>query len=385
VGQHPRNRLLCGILWATAVADSMSLLSAPSPTEQQFEFAVRSNASQRIIAAGIVIAFCYWAASVVMTLLLSILLAYFLDPLVELLERFNMPRVLGALIAVLLTVALLAGFGALLWSRAESFAEAWPTYEAPLRAAAQSLEQKIQRLERRFSAISATPAAGEKPSPAVRLEEPGPVRGFLIRMVGSLYNFLLAGTFVPFLVFFMLAARRDVWHGTMQLFHPTERTRVKQTLEDISTMLRSYVVGNALVALILVVSTTIFFMIIGLDYPWLVGIASGLLNMIPYMGAALSLLPPLVIGLASYHSITPFLGIAAVLGFFHLIASNVLVPALVGKKVHLNALAVTIALLFWGWMWGALGFILGIPITATIKVICDRVDRWQPIGRWLGS
>jgi predicted PurR-regulated permease PerM len=63
----------------------------------------------------------------------------------------------------------------------------------------------------------------------------------------------------------------------------------------------------------------------------------------------------------------------------------VLIPALVGKKVHLNALAVTVSLLFWGWMWGAIGFILGIPITATAKVICDRVDRWQPIGRWLGA
>jgi predicted PurR-regulated permease PerM len=73
------------------------------------------------------------------------------------------------------------------------------------------------------------------------------------------------------------------------------------------------------------------------------------------------------------------------LSVFHLIAINVLMPALVGRRVHLNALAVTVALLFWGWLWGAVGLILAIPITATLKVICDNVDSLQPIGRWLSA
>jgi predicted PurR-regulated permease PerM len=62
-----------------------------------------------------------------------------------------------------------------------------------------------------------------------------------------------------------------------------------------------------------------------------------------------------------------------------------IVVALVGRQVHSNALAVTLALLFWGWMWGAIGLILAIPVTATIKVICDHVPGWQAAGRWLGA
>ena len=78
-------------------------------------------------------------------------------------------------------------------------------------------------------------------------------------------------------------------------------------------------------------------------------------------------------------------GVAGVLTGFHLLALNVLMPAIVGRRVHLNAVAVTIALLFWGWLWGAAGLILAIPIMAVLKVICDHVPSWQPAGRWLGS
>ncbi len=354
------------------------------PHNEEQQSAPRAGAiSLRVIAAGLVVGFCYWAASVVMTLLLSILIAYFLDPLVEWLERFRMPRVLGSLIALGLMTGLLAVIGWLTYERINDFVADWPKYQAPIREVASAVDKRIRQFEKGVTDIA--PEQPTQSAPAVVSSSTHSVREILLAGLGSLYNMLLAGTFVPFLVFFMLAGKRDVWHGTMQLFPPTERTRVKLTLEEIAVMLRSYIVGNAMVAAILVVLSTIFFWIIGLDYPLLAGLVSGVLNLVPYMGFVLSVLPPLVIGLSKYNTLWPFLGIALMLGFFHLVAVNVLVPLLVGKKVHLNALAVTVALLFWGWLWGGVGFILAIPITATVKVVCDRVDRWQPIGRWLGA
>jgi predicted PurR-regulated permease PerM len=353
----------------------------PALDESDTELKVRSTASQRIIATGIVLAFLYWASSVVMTLLLSILLAYMLDPLVEFLERFRIPRGVGALIVLLVTLGLLSMSAYLLWDRIDRFAEDWPKYSAVLKQGAAKIEEKIESFEKKVSEISPQ----ERASRLVRMAEATPIRAWLLAGLGSLYSLLLFVSFVPFLVFFMLAAKRDVWHATLQLFPPTERTRVKQALEAVSGMLRSYVVGNMLVALILALASWIFFWIIDIDYPFLTGFTSGVLNLVPYMGAVLAWVPPLVIGLTKFKSVTAFVGIAAVLGFFHLIAVNVLMPALVGKKVHLNALAVTVALLFWGWMWGGIGLVLAIPITATMKVICDHVEDWQPIGRWLGT
>jgi len=341
----------------------------------------RSNASQRIIAAGILIAFCFWASSVLMTVLLSILVAYFLDPMVEVLERFRIPRFAGALIAVFV---MLLVFGLMAWTvidRTQSFADDWPKYRAPLKEYASAIMKRVERIETGFSEI----APQEKtPRDAVRLEEGRSIRSLLLTGLGSLYSILLAATFVPFLVFFMLAGKRDMWHATMQLFPSNERTRVKNTLDDISVMLKSYVAGNMIVLLILVAVSWVFFTVIGLDYPILNAIVSGTLNMVPYLGVGMAILPPVIVGLTKFSG-WELAAIVGVVASFHLIAGNVLIPALVGRKVHLNALAVTVSLLFWGWMWGAIGFILGIPITATVKVICDRVDRWQPIGRWLGA
>ncbi|HEV2488711.1 MAG TPA: AI-2E family transporter [Candidatus Acidoferrales bacterium] len=365
------------LLPAMAVVSSPKM-PEPLATEVPIERRARPPAaSARIIAAGIVIGFCYFASSVVVTLLLAILLAYFLDPVVNWLEVFRLPRALGSL------VALLAALGFALVDRVDEFGANWPQYRAPLRAVTDAVEKRLSLLETRVNEI--TPAATAKEPRVVTITEAHPVRDALLRSVGSLYTAVIAVTFVPFLVFFMLAAKRRIWHATMELFPSQARTRVKIALAEVSSTLRSYVVGTALVGLILVLASWAFFWAIGLDFPFLTALASGLINLVPYIGMVIAWVPPVVIGLKHFHTIGPFLGICGMLSFFHLMAANFLLPALVGRRVHLNAVAVTVALLFWGWLWGAAGLLLAIPITGTIKVVCDHVEGWQPVGRWLGA
>jgi predicted PurR-regulated permease PerM len=145
------------------------------------------------------------------------------------------------------------------------------------------------------------------------------------------------------------------------------------------------VAGNVLVAIILMLSSWAFVLLIHLDYPFISGSVSGALNLVPYVGAVLALIPPFLIGMAQWSTVGPYIGVGAVLMLFHIVGMNVLMPAIVGRRVHLNALSVTIGLLFWGWLWGAIGLVLAIPIMATIKVICDHTDGWEAFGHWLGA
>jgi predicted PurR-regulated permease PerM len=342
----------------------------------------RSTLAQRIIALGVLFAFLYWASSIVMTLMLAVLLAYFLDPAVIFLERIRVPRALGALVVLLVAIAAVGALGYLLLNRTQDFVNAWPRYSAVLRRAAESVDSKFARIEREFSIVVPQQVPQQ---PSVSANEMQQFRGWLLHGIGSITSSLMLWAFLPFLIFFMLVAKPKLWRATIELFADASRADVRSALDDVNVVLRSYVVGSGVVAGILAAACWIFFAVMHLDYAFLAALVSGLVNMIPYVGAILSWIPPFLVGLDRWHSVGPFLIVAGVLSAFHLIAANVLMPAIVGRSVHLNALAVTISLLFWGWLWGAFGLILAIPITATLKVICDHVPDWQPWGRWLGS
>ncbi|HVN09373.1 MAG TPA: AI-2E family transporter [Patescibacteria group bacterium] len=359
------------------MALSPSILAGREPSG-----APRSNASQRIIAAGIVLVFLYYAASVVMTILLAVLLAYFLDPVVEWLENHGFARGLGSLLMVLLVCGVMVGALSGLWLRAEDFASNWPKYGAKLRAARHAVESRLQSIESRVSEI--TPQE-ERPRGTLRVEQTSSTGSYLLEKLGSVTDIVVAAAFVPFLVFFMLAAKRDVWHATLQLFPPAERTQVKLALEEVGRVLRGYVMGNVFVMIILVIASTILFWAMGLDYPLLAGFMSGVLNLVPYFGTILSAIPPIILGLTKWDTIGNYVLVVLMMFGFHFMTLNILFPAIVGRRVQLNALAVTLALLFWGWLWGAMGLLVGIPVTASIKVICDHIPGWEPVGRWLGA
>jgi len=341
-----------------------------------------SNFSMRVLAAALILLFFYYAAGVVITLLLSILLAYFLDPAVEFLERMGLPRTAGAMVMVLILIAVLVAGGYGLWTRVADFAENWPKYSTVLRQAAGAVEGKIKGIEGQVSQIAPDPGAS---SAATVRAEPTVVRTLIFRGIGSLYALFLEITFMPFLVFFMLAEKRELWHGTLQLFPASRRTQVKETLEDLRDVLRDYLAGMSIVTLVVIASSSLFFWVIGMEYPILTGIASGILNMVPYIGAVMAWLPAFLIALAKWKALGQFALIAVTLTAIHVLAINLVAPKLVGRRVRLNAVAITIALLFWGWVWGGMGLVLAIPITATLRVICDHTESWKPIGRWLSA
>jgi len=354
-----------------------------SSKEREYVRLAGSTFSLRIIAAAIILLFCYYAQGVVITLLLSIILAYCLDPVVELLERIRIPRSIGSLITVVVLIALITGLTYTLWTRTSQFVSNWPKYSEVLRKAVDTIEYKIAGVEPRPESSA---SAEEARQPASRSQgDVDLVHSLLMRGIGSLYALALEATFMPFLVFFMLAGKRQVWHGTLQLFPASRRTDVKETLEDLRDVLRDYLLGMFVVTLVVIAISSLFFWFLGLDYPILIGLVSGILNMVPYIGAVLAWLPPFVLALSKWNTIGIFVAIAGVLTVIHVFAQNFVAPQLVGRRVQLNAVAITVALLFWGWVWGGMGLILAIPVTASLRVICDHTEKYKQIGRWMSA
>ena len=213
--------------------------------------------------------------------------------------------------------------------------------------------------------------------PPLRHADAGTVHNLLVRGIGSLYALVLEGTFVPFLVFFMLAGSAKSGMPRCNCFLSTGERKSRKRSTILRDVLRDYLIGMSVVTLVVIALSSMFFLAMGLDYPVLAGIASGLFNMVPYIGAVLAWLPGFMLAIIKWHAVKNFALIAFVLTAIHVIAQNLIAPQLVGRQVRLNAVAITIALLFWGWVWGGMGLILGIPITAALRVICDHTEVGQ--------
>jgi predicted PurR-regulated permease PerM len=343
-----------------------------------------STPSQKIVAAGVVLGLCYVGASVVVTILVSILLAYFLDPAVSAMEKIRLPRALGSLIMVLVALSVLGAMCWVLVERADEFGRDWPQYRAPLRKAVRVIDNHLMSFEARVNEIAPPEQKSQRPLYEVAPPE-HPVRQVLFERLQSVYPLLMGASFIPFLVFFMLAAKRQVWYATIKLFPLQQRAEAELALEELSAMLRGYVVGILSVLAVLVAATWAFLWYMGFNYPFLLALISGILNIIPYLGLVLAWIPPFVMGLVQFSTPGIFIGTAAMLAALHMVSANLLFPVLIGRRLHLNAVALTISLLFWGWLWGAIGLLLAIPITAGLKVVCDHVQPWQRFGQWLGA
>jgi predicted PurR-regulated permease PerM len=347
-----------------------------------------------IIAILGLLALLHFAASVFITLFSSMLLAFALEPVVHFLcVRTRLRRHHASGIVVFLFVAMLYGlfYGAYL--RAESFLEDIPAITEKIRSApmAVSLANRAAELNRVFAEAgrriappAATPAR-PKTAPPVMVRDAESFTGTLLQGLGSLGGVLFALGFIPFLVYFILADREPLTRRTRELFPEAHRAMVGEILLDIERMMRKFLLGNAVIALVLSAMTVLVFLLVGLPYPVVLGILSGTLSIVPYLGLPLALLPGGIVGLVSFESGEPFLAMVASVTVLHLAAANYLTPKLVGGEVRLNATASTVVLLFFGWLWGGMGLVLGIPILAVLKCIFDNVPSTRRIGLFLGK
>jgi predicted PurR-regulated permease PerM len=336
---------------------------------------VRPHWSMNIIGIAGILALCYFGESVLAVMMVSVLLAFILAPVVDLLTYLRLPRSLAAAIAILLLLGALCGIVYTSYNQAATLLQDLPKYTSRIRDETLQFRKSAERLE-------VLPPEHEKGVVSVRPATDW--TDILTRGFGSASAAILAVSFVPFLVFFMLTWQQHVRSATVMLFPLHNRHTAYVTLGQISAMVRSFMVGNLLIGLFVGAVSTVIFWMIHLPFFYFAGFASGFLSLIPYMGLLLAMIPPIFVGLGHADSQDVVVVVVSVL-VLHLIALNLLYPRFLGKRLQLNPLAVTMALLVWGALWGAMGLLLAIPITAAIRIIFAHVESLKPYGAWLGE
>ena len=350
-------------------------VTLPAPTLPAPDSQARRHWALNIIGIAGVLALCYYGETVLVIMLVAILLAFILAPIVDFLTRIHLPRGLAALVAILLLLGAIAGLVYYSYNQAATLMQDVPKYMSTVREEAMRFRQQAESLE----GLPASPEAGAM---EVRTRADWPE--FLRNTFGSATTAVLAASFVPFLVYFMLTWQQHVRSATVMLFPLRHRHTVYMTLGLISAMIRSFMVGNLLIGLAIGAVSTIVFGIVGVPFFYFVGFISGFLSIVPYMGVLLALVPPIFVSLGHLGAQELITILVTVFGL-HLIALNVLYPKFLGNRLQLNPLAVAMALLLWGTMWGAMGLILAIPITAAMKIVFDHMTALKPYADWLGE
>ncbi len=351
-----------------------------SDTERRRHARIQSG-SLAVIAVGGVLTMMYLAKTVFILTLVSVLIAFMLAPIVELCRRVRLPRSIGSFIAVLVMLATLYGVFYISYNQADEFMSQLPKYSGRIRNVLNVVRIRAERYRQTTRNVLPEEKV-EKGTLTVRQSSDW-MDDLTSGAVGATEAVLMS-IFVPFLVFFMLSWQQHVRSSTVMLFNPENRGTAYATLGLIAQMIRGFIVGNLMIGIILGITSTIAFWILGVPYFYVIGMISSIVSLLPYLGIVLAILPPVVVSMGLL-SVKSFIAIVSVVAISHVIALNLLYPKIIGRRLQLNPLAVTLALLFWGWLWGAMGLILAVPLTAAMKIIFDHVESLRSWGAWLGE
>jgi predicted PurR-regulated permease PerM len=342
---------------------------------------IDASHAQIIIALGVLLTIVYFAKAPLIVLIVAVLVAFILEPAVQLLERLRLPRWAAALVVVFLMLALIGLTLLFSYQKVADLIRQLPQYSTEIRNFVLKLRRQAQQIQSTTQDILAPATQQSKAVTVVQQSNPTDA---ITSSIGTLSEFLMSATFVPFLAYFMLTWKDHVRKSTVELFDPSHRTVAYATLGEISAMIKSFLSGNALIGLFLAVMGSLVFKLIGVPYYFIVGTVSGILSLVPYFGVLLAIVPPLVVGIGQVSRADIAVIVGTVLGL-HVFAFQVLYPKLLGKRLALNPLAVTLSLLMWGSLWGAWGLVLALPITAMMKIVFDHVERLRSFGDWLGE
>lgn len=325
----------------------------------------------------------YFAAPVLMPITLALLLNMLLTPAVRLFIRLHVPRPLAAAVVLLSALFALIGLIYLLSGPAQQWLERAPT-------GFYKVEQKLRELKKPFEDIQKATqqieqatqldkSVTEKPQ-RVEIERPGLTE---ILLSGTPQVLATAGV-VTVLLFFLLSSG-DVFLRKLVIVIPTmtDKKRAVEIVRSIQEDISFYLLTITLVNAGLGTSVALVLWFLGIPNPMLWGTMVAILNFAPYLGALINLTVLTMVGMLTFDTMSEALIIPGIFVILTLSASNVIVPLVLGRRLLLSPVAIFIAIMVWGWLWGVIGALLAVPLLASFKIVCERVGPLRPIAEFL--
>jgi predicted PurR-regulated permease PerM len=359
-----------------------------------------------VLAALALVAALYLARGFCIPLLIGILASYALHPLVDWLAACRVPRGIGAALVLALGVGGVSWIGFSMSDDTEAVIQKLPEAARKLRrelsaarSGAPTALQNMQEVATELQGAAADAGAqreaiakpGTQPKPAARLPaaqtpEPTWLRDYTLAQSALLAAVAAQTPIVLLLSYFLLASGAHFRRKLVQLVGPSlsRKKDAVRILEEVDSQIQRYLLAMLAANALLAAATWLAFLALGLDQAGVWGIAAGVFHFVPYLGPALIALGAGVAALLQSGSLLYALTVAGVSLLVAGVIGFAFATWLQSRFASVNAAVLFIALLFFGWLWGVAGLLLGAPLVAIAKAVFDRIESLKPVGELLG-
>lgn len=370
----------------------------PDPLVQRIPVDVYSF-SLALLAVLAVVFLLQWAKAIFIPLMLGVMISYALSPPVNLMHKWRIPRAIGA---ALLLLVIVGGTGSLFYSLSDDavrLIETLPDAAQKIRlarlkergtseGAMENVQKTATQLERAASETGAPELAVPHGVTRVQIEKPKlNVKEYLWMGTKGAFGFAGQLTMVLFLAYFMLVSGDTFRRKLVKISGPTlsKKKITLRVLDEITDQIQRYLLVQIFTSILVGMATWLAFLWIGLEHAAIWGIAAGLFNAVPYLGPVIVTGGTALVAFLQFGTIGMVLLVAGSSLVITSLEGYLLTPWLTARASRMNPVVVFVGVLFWGWLWGVWGLLLGVPIIMMIKAVCDRVEDLKPIGELLGA
>ncbi len=322
----------------------------------------------------------YIGQNILIPVMMSFLFAILLYPVVQFFKsKLHLPHVIAVMTAVILFVLVFIGLFVFLSFQISDFVNDFDKIEKNITIHLHNIQSFVRDNfhlssgEQKKYIDSATEDSMQKGKELIGTT--------LMSFTDTLMNL----TLIPIYTFLILLYRTHFLLFLSKLFKKENHGKLKDILTNIRLAINSYIVGLIIEMILVSVMTIVGFMLIGVKYAILLGIITGILNLIPYIGILMAGLLSILASLTGSPDLSIIIGVIVITIVVQVIDNNIIVPLIVSSKVEINAFISIIGIIIGGAIAGISGMFLALPILAIMKVIFDRIELMEPWGYLMGD
>ena len=357
----------------------------PSLTDSEAVAADRPQRNHCWSCAGLfalaLIGTLHFAAPLVLPIVLAVLFNLLLSPVVRSLRRLGLPLPLGALVVLL---AVVGAAGAAVWQLAAPAVD-WfdraPKVMREVQLKLRPIKQSVEQVQKATEEVEkATQVNGGKSVREVKVKGPS----LLERLMDRAQDVLVGAAMMLVLLYFLMGSDgfflRKLVRVTPRLRDKIRAVEIGRTIE---LEIGRYFIAFSLLNVGVGLAVALAMHALDMPNPALWGAMVGLLNFVPYLGPIVSLGVIATVSVLSFDTLPQALLPPLAYLAIEAIEGNVVQPMLFGRSLSLNPVAIFVSLLFWGWLWGAAGILLAVPILIAVKIACEHIDSFKPAAEFL--